>query len=430
MPEVTPFQPDGSTASRTREPANRRAATRVDIAIIIALALLAGALVWFTAARFDSRFLKEPDGNDVWFEADLPTVSDRILHRWSDQSRNARHPLFPLLTTLPINVVKTVVGEQTALRLLIVKIAAVWLVALYLLLRAVTPGRLDALIFTALGSVSAAAVFWLPVPETYALGSVSVMAALALCAWDPLGRAGATAYVAAAAFSLAVTTTNWVSGLAAIVSRKPWRDALQLAANSLTAVVVLWGVQHLLFSSAAFFIGEGAQTRFVLPHGLAGIAQSLRAVLFHSMVMPAIAVVPEPKWGSIMSVQGAAIGSGGTIAVIATAVWVVSCSPSARGAWRRAPAPSACRCCSRWPDIFSFIASTVRRRSSTRCTSRRCSSASPRWPPTPACGRSRSAQRRSSLCCWPCTIPGRSLRRSASLRRVGGESLRGDSHLS
>ena len=266
---------------------------RLDAAIALGLAFLAGALVWFTAARFDPRFLKDPDGNDVWFEADLPTVSDRILHRWSDQSRNARHPLFPLLATLPINVAKTVVGEQTALRLLIVKVAAVWVLALYLLLRAVTPGRLDALIFTALGSVSAAAVFWLPVPETYALGSVSVIAALALCAWDPLGRAGATAYVSAAAFSLAVTTTNWVSGLAAVFSRKPWRTALQLAANSLTVVVVLWGVQHLLFSSAAFFIGEGAQTRFILPHGLAGIAQALRAVVFHSMVMPAIPSRPS-----------------------------------------------------------------------------------------------------------------------------------------
>ena len=313
---------------------------RVDAAIVLGLALLAGALVWFAAARFDPRFLKDPDGNDVWFEADLPTVSDRILHRWSDQSRNARHPLFPLLATLPINVARRVVGDQTALRLLIVTVAAVWVVALYVLLRAVTPGRLDALIFTALGSVSAAAVFWLPVPETYALGSVSVMAALALCAWDPLGRAGATAYVTAAAFSLAVTTTNWVSGLAAIVSRKPWRTALQLAANSLTVVVVLWGVQHLLFSSAAFFIGEGAQTRFILPHGLAGIAQSLRALFFHSMVMPAITIAHEPKWGSIMSVQDAAIGSGGAVAVMATAVWVLLL---ALGAWSVATRASAVR---------------------------------------------------------------------------------------
>src|SRR5215203_955337 len=313
---------------------------RLDAAIALALALLAGVLVWFTATRFDPRFLKEPDGNDVWFEADLPTVSDRILHRWSDQSRNARHPLFPLLTTLPLNVVSAVVGEQTAVRLLIVKTAAVWAVALYLLLRAVAPGRLDALIFTALGSVSAAAVFWLPVPETYALGSVSVVAALALCAWDAPGRAGAAAYVAAAAFSLAVTTTNWVSGLAALASRRPPRAALQLAANSLTVVVVLWALQRLLFSSAPFFIGEGAQSRFILPHGIGGIAQSLRAVIFHSMVMPAIAIVPEPKWGPIMSVQDAAIASAGWTSAAATALWTLLLG---LGAWAIATRPSAAR---------------------------------------------------------------------------------------
>ena len=313
---------------------------RLDVAIVFALALLTGAAAWLTAARFDPRFLKEPDGNDVWFEADLPIVSDRIVHRWSDQSRNARHPLFPLLTTLPVNVAKAVVGEQKALRLLIGVIAALWTSVLYVLMRALTPARLDALVFTALAHASAAAVFWLPVPETYALGSVSVMAALALCAWDPLGRAGATAYVGAAAFSLAVTTTNWVSGLAALVSRRPPRAALQLAANSLTVVVVVWGLQRLLFSSAEFFIGEGAQTRFILPHGLAGIAQALRAVFFHSMVMPAIGIVHEPKWGSIMSVQDAAIGSGGSLSMIATGLWALLLVP---GIWALATQPSAVR---------------------------------------------------------------------------------------
>ena len=327
MPQLIRFYPDSSVSTRPADPGSRipepGPATRTDLATVFALLLLAGTLVWSTAGRFDPRFFQDPTGNDVWFEADLPTVSDRILHRWSDQSRNARHPLVPLMATLPVNVARTVMGEQPALRLFIVTVAALWVAGLYLLLRAVTPARADALVFTALGCVSAAAMFWLPVPETYALGSVSVIAALALCAWDPLGRAGATAYVSAAAFSLAVTTTNWVSGLAAIWSRRPPRTALQLAANSLTVVVVLWGLQHMFFSSAAFFIGEGAQTRFVLPHGLAGIAQSLRAVLFHSMVMPAIAVVPEPKWGLVMSVQDSAIGSGGAIAIVATVLWTM-----------------------------------------------------------------------------------------------------------
>ena len=340
MPQMTPLHPDGSSISTRTTDHGPRSATRVEIGIVFALILIAGTLVWSTAGRFDPRFFHDPAGNDVWFEADLPTVSDRILHRWSDQSRNARHPLFPLLATLPVNVVKPVVGEQAALRLFIVVVAAIWVAALYCLLRAVTPGPIDALVFTALGCASAAAMFWLPVPETYALGSVSVIAALALCAWDPAGRAGATAYVSAAAFSLAVTTTNWVSGLAGIVSRKPPRTALQLAANSLTVVVVLWGLQHILFSSAAFFIGEGAQTRFVLPDGVAGIVQSLRAVLFHSMVMPAIAVVPEPKWGTIMSVQDAAVGSGGAIAMAATVLWTMLLG---LGAWTLAARASSIR---------------------------------------------------------------------------------------
>jgi hypothetical protein len=330
---MTPLHPD---ASRDWTRPTGRGLRTTDVAIVLALLIAGAALVWSTTARFDPRFFREPDGNDVWFEADLPIVADRVLHRWSDQSRNARHPLFPAMVTLPANLLKPVAGEQAALRLLIAACAAVWLAAFYLLLRAVTPGRLDALIFTALASVSAAAMFWVPVPETYALGSVSVIAALALAAWDPTGRAGATTYVAAAAFSLAVTTTNWVSGLATLVSRRPPRMALQLAANSLTVVVVLWALQHAVFPSAPFFIGEGAQTRFILPHGAAGIAQSLRAVLFHSMVMPAIQTVHEPKWGTIMSVQDAAIGSGGALALAATLLWALLLGLGAWAALTRA----------------------------------------------------------------------------------------------
>ena len=304
---------------------------RGDALILIALGLLTGALVWLAAARFDPRFLREPDGNDVWFEADLPTVADRVLHRWSDQSRNARHPLFPLLATVPAYVLRSLgLSETTALRAVIAASAAAWSAALYALLRGLTGRRLDALVFTALGHTTAAAVFWLPVPETYALGSASVMTALALCAWDPGGRFGARYYVAAAAFSLSVTTSNWLTGLSAIASRHPWRQGVQIAANSLTAVVVLWGVQRLAFPSASFFIGEGAQTRFVLPHGLAGIPEALRAQVFHAVVMPAIATVPEPKWGLILSVQHAAVASGGAAAILAAAGWMLLLGA---GAW-------------------------------------------------------------------------------------------------
>jgi len=63
-------------------------------------------------------------------------------------------------------------------------------------------------------------------------------------------------------------------------------------------------------------------------------------VLFHSMVMPAIAIVPEPKWGTIMSVQDAAVGSGGATAIAATGLWALLLG---LGAWTLATRASSIR---------------------------------------------------------------------------------------
>jgi len=63
-------------------------------------------------------------------------------------------------------------------------------------------------------------------------------------------------------------------------------------------------------------------------------------VLFHSMVMPAIAIVPEQKWGTIMSVQDSAVGSGGAIAIAATVLWAMLLG---LGAWTLATRASSIR---------------------------------------------------------------------------------------
>jgi hypothetical protein len=59
----------------------------------------------------------------------------------------------------------------------------------------------------------------------------------------------------------------------------------------------------------------------VFPEGASGVPASLRAVLAHGLVMPAIAIVEEPKWGAIMSVQHSGLSSGGPWSVIATVLW-------------------------------------------------------------------------------------------------------------
>src|SRR3954465_1790190 len=98
-----------------RAPAARL--TRGDFLAVVLLAIAAGTAVWLVRAHADPRFLALPAGNDVWFEADVPTVADRMLHRWADQSRNARHPLFPLLATVPAHLFQQLgLGEAVALR--------------------------------------------------------------------------------------------------------------------------------------------------------------------------------------------------------------------------------------------------------------------------------------------------------------------------
>jgi hypothetical protein len=306
---------------QTAAPAGRRF-DRGDLLIVVLLALVSAAGVLALDARRDPRFLKIPAGNDVWFEGDQPTVADSMVHRWSNQSRNARHPLFPLLGTIPVYAFTTLrAAEPVALRIVITAFSVLWSGTLYVLLRGVTTRRADALVFTLLGHATAAALFWVPVPETYALGSVSVMAVLALCAWDSAGRRHEGWYLATTAFSLAVTTTNWLTGLVGLVTRLPRRRALQIASNSLCVVVVLWAVQHTIFPTAHFFMATGIENRYVLPHGVTGIPGALRAVFFHAVVMPRITLVQEPKWGLVMSIQDSPLGSSGGSGIAATVLW-------------------------------------------------------------------------------------------------------------
>ena len=90
-------------SARERIQANGRGVSsrRLETVLLVAWLVVGGLYSSVTFSRFDRRFLDQPIGNDVWFEADMPVVADAILHRWGDHARNAHHPLFPLVTTVP-----------------------------------------------------------------------------------------------------------------------------------------------------------------------------------------------------------------------------------------------------------------------------------------------------------------------------------------
>jgi hypothetical protein len=314
------------------QPPTTRPFCRRDAALMLAVAVCMAAAAWTVHRAMDPRFLALPVGNDVWFEADVPTLRDTILHRWSNQSRNARHPLFPLLISLPSYGLRAAgLSDRAAIAVLIVLGAAAWSATLYVLTRAATGRRLDAVVFTALSCVTSGAMFWLAVPETYAWSSLSLLLVLALCATDRDGRRGAVWYVGGAALCLGMTTSNWMAGLFVAAARHPWRRALQIAANSLCVVVLLWSVQRVVFPTAEFFIGYVSDAKFITPAAAGGPGPVARALFFHSVVMPAIQIVQEPKWGPIMSVQRSSIGSAGVWGLLATALWLPMLGFAIRG---------------------------------------------------------------------------------------------------
>ncbi|MDR4474074.1 MAG: hypothetical protein MRJ92_15990 [Nitrospira sp.] len=99
-------------------------------------------------------------------------------------------------------------------------VAALWGGTLYLLFR-LLGCRLDASLLTLLGLCSAASLFWLPIPNSYSWGSLSIMLALLLLLAAEQRAFGATVYAAASALTLSFTVTNWMAGLLVSLARWP-----------------------------------------------------------------------------------------------------------------------------------------------------------------------------------------------------------------
>ncbi len=273
--------------------------------------------------RLDPRLLAWPDGNDIWFEGDLPTVFRNMVNRFSDQTRNGDHPLFPLLATIPVDVLSHLgLSGTAAVAAVLTGVAFVWGALLYSTLRLVRLRRLDAILFSAAGACSAAAIFWLPVPEVAGMASISMLAALLGAALADRGRLAPLAELAVSALTLSVTVTHWMAGLLLAFGRHPARRALQLSINAFALVVLLWSLQRLVVPTADFFIGYVSHGKFILRPESGGPLHVMATLVVQSGVMPQPAVRHEPKWGEVMTVQHAAVTGGDPLTLAARAAWI------------------------------------------------------------------------------------------------------------
>jgi hypothetical protein len=303
----------------------------LDILLAVTLALTVGIASYQGAQRIDPVIFDGQTMN-VWFQGDTPRIFANITDRASNQYRTTVHPLFPLIAFPPVYVVKTVLGveAQVAVRIVIATVASLWLGTLFVLLRLMNCHRFDAILLSVLAASSAAAVFWFVVPETVPFGSLSILLALCLVAIAQHRKLSPLWYILVSAATLSTTVTNSMVGMLATVVNYSWKRASQITIAALLLVILLWGVEKLIFRSTLFFLISHTgsfvwleeRKNALLPER-GSVFNCIQSFIFHSMVMPAIKGVNnvlQPDW-PIMSTQHSLPGSASVWGAVAVGLW-------------------------------------------------------------------------------------------------------------
>jgi hypothetical protein len=316
--------PEPSRVTPLPDPSGNRRVERADLVLASVAFLLVTLATWAATRMLDVRLLSH-ETTDVWFEADIARVVENMSDRWSNHFRTSTHPTFQLFTLPPVYILRRVfsVESWTAIGVVLSVTAGLWASGLFAVLRLIGCRRLDATAFTFLGATSAAAMFWFAVPETHTVASLTIVMALLVVAVSIHRRVPAFVEVAVGAATLGVTVTNWMAGILASWSHRPWRQALQISTNAFALTVVLWLVGKKLTPSAVFFLGNPSESEHMLAPEALGPVRILGSFLMHTVVMPAIAIVDRPgaaQW-PVMLVQPSTPGSAGAISLVSAVLW-------------------------------------------------------------------------------------------------------------
>ena len=307
------------------QPANDPLVRKADLGWLLGLVVLGVVGALLIASRIDPAVLQRQT-QDTWFDADVARVISDMTSRTNSHFRTNVHPLFSLWVYPLTTLVKTVGGISavSAAEAVVAMAAGTVLAMIFLVLRLLGCRRFDAVVFALLLATSASSVFWLGVPDTFLLGSVTTMAALCIAAVATRRRVREPWFVIVSILTLSFTTTNWMAGIVTTLAYHRWRRALQVTVNAFAVVVVLWGLQNVLFEGVNFFFVLRSESRWILPEGVAGWPAIARVFFFDSVVMPEVAVFSTsatPSAWPLLTVQQSPLGSGSILGLPAVVLW-------------------------------------------------------------------------------------------------------------
>jgi hypothetical protein len=265
--------------------------------------------------------------NDRWFDADIYRIYYVMTDRLSvEHDRSSTHPLFSIIAYPTMQAMTSIlgIGPPRALRLLVAISAALWIGCIYAIIRLIGCKKFDATVFSVLAASSASSIFWFAVPETFAMGSISILVSLAFIAFTHFRKINWIWYILLNIFTLSITITNWMAGLTVTYIKLSFRKFVVTLALTLTIVLGLWLIQAALFPSAHQLIPNESGNMLTAQAG--GVLNSLKAVLAHGMIAPGLLLRRDMSVGSsalILSFQGATLGSGSLCGRMALFSWAL-----------------------------------------------------------------------------------------------------------
>ncbi|MDM0107897.1 hypothetical protein QTH97_23320 [Variovorax sp. J22R24] len=313
-----------------------------DAAVVVVLIGLALVLLGGLSRQLPPALYGE-HGGDAWFEADIPRVLANMTSMASNHYRTKVHPIASIVTHPIVQGMRAIwpgSDIQAALRFILL-VAALWVAAFYALCRLIGARWWEAVCFCALAIGSAAFQFWFSVPETFALGSLSLLLTLLVGATAVHRPVSDRLLIAASAMSLSITVTNWVAGLAVAAANRPWRRALRISAIAFAIIAVIAVVQRLLYRLALmFFLGSREELSYV-NLAQSGTPLDKLAGMFWSPILAPLpqvkeALAPKLNWVTVQVSPIAADWQG----IVSLALWTVLLVAGARGLlrlpqWRR-----------------------------------------------------------------------------------------------
>jgi hypothetical protein len=282
--------------------------------------------------------LFRPEGLDAWFQADLPRVLANMVDSQSNHYRTKVHPIASILIHPLVAGLRALwpgTDLQAAMRFTAL-VAVLWVLSFFALCRLLGAGRFTAASFSLLAISSAGFQFWFSVPETFGIGSLTLLWVLlvaALAAHRPLSD---RLLVVASIASLSITVTNWVAGLALAVVQRPWRRALAISAIAFAIVALLTVPQRFLYRFAKFFfLGSREEADYIGLQESGTVLHKLAGMFWHPISLPEVLAkaseAPKLNW---LTVQLSAPGSGSWAGMLALGLWTLLLAAGVHGLLR------------------------------------------------------------------------------------------------